>query len=232
MSVEVRTVAWSGFRPERLLSLLSPDEQARAGRLTKGSARARFVIARGLLRQLVGERLGLPPTDVGFDYSSTGKPRLAATLSADHPHVSVSHGERFGVIALSRGAPLGVDVETPPADRSALRLAERFFTDAEATQLRRMPQRDRPEAFAAMWTAKEALIKAHGETVPSALPRYEVRLEDDGSIGLASIQGDPGSVHDWQLEAVRLDKRHTATVAVGDPNAEIRWLPLSGTATV
>ncbi len=227
MNVEAWIVEWSAVESEPLLSLLSPDEHRRADRFANGSARSRFVIARGLLRRLIGRYLAVPPTEVRLDYASTGKPRLAAPHDTIGLRFSVSHADRFGLIALARGVALGVDVETSPAAEAALRLADRFFTSPEAAQLRGTSPSERAEAFAAMWAAKEALIKARGETVPSALSRYEVDRSDDGSIAVGRIEGDPSSAPDWRLDTVRLAKGHTAAVAVKDPRAAIRWQRLN-----
>src|SRR3954464_14756730 len=64
-------------------ALLAPDERQRAARLRLKKDRDRFVIARGVLRILLGRYLHRNPADLAFSYSLHGKPFLDITSSGD-----------------------------------------------------------------------------------------------------------------------------------------------------
>src|SRR6266478_6199227 len=61
---------------QRLAKTLSANENERAGRFLIARTRERFIVARGLLRQLLGMYLGLDPEKIEFQYGPQGKPSL------------------------------------------------------------------------------------------------------------------------------------------------------------
>ena len=63
--------------PEAFAPFLSADERARAARFHHAPDRDRFVVRRGLLRRLLGERLGIDPASVPLAPGPAGKPSLS-----------------------------------------------------------------------------------------------------------------------------------------------------------
>ena len=61
---------------ERLWAALTPDERERAQRFHFDRDRRRFVVARGVLREILGRRLALAPAMIRFAYNEYGKPSL------------------------------------------------------------------------------------------------------------------------------------------------------------
>lgn len=225
--MDVWVVEWAAFHADSLIRHVSDEERVRAERVLPESSQSHVVIARALLRCVIARELDCDPADLGFVRTPQGKPKLQSPANGTDLQFSVSHAHRFGLIGLARGTPLGVDVESRRPERPVGRLAGRFFTDREATRLRSLSERSRHDAFLTIWTAKEALIKAQGETVPRALQNHELALFDDGSVSLMRIHGDAARAADWRLDTVRLGTGHMAAVAVEDPQAEIRWQRLS-----
>ena len=62
---------------ECLETFLSLDEIARANKFRFARHRRRFVVARGVLRQLLGSYLNIHPQNLVFTYGDQGKPFLA-----------------------------------------------------------------------------------------------------------------------------------------------------------
>src|SRR5262245_49932214 len=96
--------------------LIAPAEERRCDQLTRLEDRQRFVTGVALSRLLLGDQSGRPPMDLIIDRTCVrcgqehGKPRL--TSPATDLEYSVSHaGERVAV-AIARGGPVGVDVES------------------------------------------------------------------------------------------------------------------------
>jgi len=225
--MDVWVVEWAAFDADSLRRHLSDEERVRAERAVPKSSHSHVIIARALLRCVIARELDSEPADLGFMHTLQGKPKLQFPKNGTGLQFGVSHAHRFGLIGLARDTPLGVDVESRHPERAVGRLAGRFFTDREATGLRNLSERSRHDAFLTMWTAKEALIKAQGETVPRALQNYELALSDDGSVSLMRIHGDVERATSWRLDTVRLGTNHMAAVAVEDPQAEIRWRRLT-----
>ncbi len=75
----------------------------------------------------------------------------------DGRHISLSHSGLMTVLAVSRRAPVGVDIQFFSPRLS--RLASKFLTPADKLP----PALSRDRALHLAWTAKEALYKARGQ---------------------------------------------------------------------
>jgi 4'-phosphopantetheinyl transferase len=85
---------------------LDPNETARAARFYFDRDRRQFILARGVLRCLLGSHLGVRPRDVRLCYGSHGKPRVECSLA-----FSVAHSAGFVAIAIGSVGDIGIDVE-------------------------------------------------------------------------------------------------------------------------
>ncbi len=83
-------------RRDQCYAWLSDDERERAARFRFDLHRDRFVVCRGNLRELLGERLGVAPAEVEFSYGASGKPETRGV------EFNVSHSESRALIAISR----------------------------------------------------------------------------------------------------------------------------------
>src|SRR5438477_256189 len=72
---------------------------------------AGFIIARGVLRILLGRYLDVAPTAVRFRYNPFGKPALAQDSGADALHFNVSHTDGVALYAVARRRRVGLDLE-------------------------------------------------------------------------------------------------------------------------
>lgn len=185
-----------------LAGLLSPDEHQRAARLVRPADRDRFILFRGILREILGRYEGVgQPADLVFTYGPAGKPTLAG-----HPnlHFNLTHAADRMVLAVA-GHPVGVDVEPLNLDTSVNELARRFFRPEEAEALVLLSGEGLRKRFFRLWTAKEALLKAFGwglgrlESLPS-LTEWAVMTEysqrrfavDPGTPQLSGITASTG----------------------------------------
>lgn len=116
---------------------------------------ARSTLRRDTARRIVAHQLGCGENEIVIDHDPAGRPLLARPGAL---HLSLA--TRAGVVALGLAQNLvGVDVErvdaeaTPPID--LLHLDERRLLEAAAPAAR-------PLAFARLWAAKEAYVKALG----------------------------------------------------------------------
>src|SRR5262245_37170099 len=69
----------AGRRFEQLARLLSSDESQRARRFRFERDRKRFIVCRGVLREILGTYLGKNPEAIVFSYGPQGKPYLKGT---------------------------------------------------------------------------------------------------------------------------------------------------------
>ncbi|MFD6094502.1 4'-phosphopantetheinyl transferase family protein [Oerskovia sp. NPDC060338] len=163
----------------RATEWLSPDEALRAAAFRHEEDRQQFVTGRALVRAALGERLGVPPTEVAVrldprDAAAPGRPFVEGAPSFSIAHagdwvlvavVETVTGSRGvagdassdGDLDLAVGVDVGVDVESTAPARDHL-------TDL----LDAVPPGERPAdgwdaaSFTRSWTRREAVLKAVG----------------------------------------------------------------------
>lgn len=198
---------------DALHDLLSAGEQARAARLRGGTAREHFILARGLLRKLLGKRLGIDARDIVFRYGRHGKPELAQPALANPLRFNVSHSGAWVLIAIARGQEVGVDVEYRNERRELVLLAERVMTASERQRFLALGEAGRRRMFFDLWACKEAYIKAIGTGL--SLPPAQIELGDApaGQAMLLRAHGEtaPGR---WALAMLEMPPDYAAAVMV------------------
>jgi 4'-phosphopantetheinyl transferase len=179
----------------RLARHLSVDEQVRADRFRFDRDRDRFIAAHGWLREILAVRLNLDARAVRFVAEATGKPALDGGGVA----FNLSHAGDLALIAMSQ-RPVGVDLE-PVRDGMGLQeVADRYFSAGERETLAALvgPARDR--LFFALWTLREAYVKATGEGV-AGLERIAIDLVDGEPTRIRALDESRWSVYRLDIRA-------------------------------
>jgi 4'-phosphopantetheinyl transferase len=141
-------------------TLLSDDELARAGRYRFARDRLRFVAARSFLRKTLARHLLVAPRDLSFIYGPFGRPALLPTKGSETHEFNMSHSGGGAILAVTRGASVGVDVEEMIHVPDWREIASRVFSAYENAALSMVPTEARDVAFYCCWTRKEAFLKA------------------------------------------------------------------------
>jgi len=152
---------------------LDAFECERAARFYKEEHRRRFMAFRGQLRHIVGQYLGLPPSEVPLDTDHQGKPVLAPGAGLPELQFNVAHSEDIALYACCAGGAVGVDLEIRQSRRFTTLdgLIERVLDAEERRYVSALPEAQRPDVFLALWTLKEAAVKASGVGLRMALNR-------------------------------------------------------------
>nr|DAC76741.1 TPA_exp: 4'-phosphopantetheinyl transferase [Streptomyces sp. NRRL F-4335] len=190
-----------------LLDLLDAEERMRSRSFLREQPRALYLTAHALTRLAVSAQTGVPPHLLRFVRvcktcaGPHGKPALS-----DSPvplELSLSHSGDRVAVALSRGGPVGVDVE---------RIGDRWAesVDALSAEERRaldlLPAQRRAPGFFRYWARKEAVLKATGDGLvvnpatltlsgaeePPALRQWQGRPGAEDRIALADLDAGPG----------------------------------------
>jgi len=203
-----QVIVWKAcldWPPERLaacLGWLDPAERQRAGRFHFPIDRERFIARRLLLRAILGRSLGLAPAQVVYHPDAYGKLWLAPENTPARGAgvcFNASHSAGLALVALARQNQLGVDLERIRAEADLDDVAARFFSPQEHTALQALAPGERPAAFFAAWTRKEAYLKALGQGLSLPLDAFDVSLEPGQPARLlAARQGLPGP-ESWSL---------------------------------
>ncbi|WP_243725278.1 4'-phosphopantetheinyl transferase family protein [Candidatus Thiosymbion oneisti] len=157
----------------QLWPLLSQRESERVAKLRFDRHRARYVRAQAGLRMILSGYLGVEPEAIGFQYGKAGKPLLEDTASG--LEFNLTNSGDLALVALSVGAPVGVDCEQIRDRGDMVAIAERMFTPEQAARIAAATPEDRLQQFHIAWTALEAQVKADGRGL---LDRHQPAAQD------------------------------------------------------
>ena len=203
--------------PSQIQSFLhsfSPDELARVERFHFERDRGHFIVARGVLRAVLGGYLNRVPGCLSFCYGSHGKPALAPESDGDSIRFSVSHSHGVALFAVTRGREVGIDLEYIRSDLAVAEIAERFFSRREVAMLRALPTEEQRQVFFRCWTRKEAYIKARGEGLSLLLDQFDVSPAPGEPDAAPGTQRDPSEASDWSLQEFTPAPGYAAALAV------------------
>lgn len=136
------------------------------------------------LRTLLSRFTGPAPLDLQIGRGEFGKPFLR-----DRAHsleFSLSHSGDWIACALAHGTPLGLDLQECNPDLQMMRLARRYFSEPECSELAAREGEGRTHLFYDLWTLKEARVKALGSALGVELESTGFHI-DHGGDGLPLI---------------------------------------------
>jgi len=172
---------------------LSTDERKRAESFIQERNKNRYIIARGILRELLGHYLGMAPEQVCFSYGANGKPHLADSLAGSGLEFNLSHAANSAVYAFANRTQVGIDIEPLNKGLAWRQLAPIVFSAKEQAELAEIPEDEKAEAFLRGWTRKEAFVKGCGAGLSLDLNAFDVpleRLENPSPVQLSNQQPD------------------------------------------
>lgn len=203
---------------DRLAALLSSDEIARAGRLRFDRDRRRFIVARGVLRTILGEYLGVSPRSIRFRYEPGGKPGLAArrqgttTSHARHSLTfNLSHAGDLALVAVGWRCRIGVDIEQALLEFDTSDLEQHCLAPSEIATLSVMGTAARRRAFFQCWTRKESYLKGVGTGIAIPLDAIAIEPRSDVGGGLRVVGADSAG---WQVHDLAAPPGYVAAIAV------------------
>jgi 4'-phosphopantetheinyl transferase len=211
--------------PQADAGALAPDEL----RLVWCAARADEAPRReridALLRRVLAPLLGLEPGALRFAREAKGRPYLAHDGA---PDFNLSDTDGGTLIALSRGARVGVDLELAARAPPAARLAARYFGSDESQALAALPPVQAARDFILLWTAKEASCKATGTGIFGFLPQWQF-ASGEPEPRLLALPADAGEAARWSFLRVAPTSGHTAVIALRDaaPGLRLRAFTLA-----
>lgn len=213
---------------QSFLTILDPDERAKAERFCFPRDRDRSIAARAVLRMILSRYLDVEPGLLQFCHNSFGKPALTGDSSADALRFNLSHSHELALYAVTRGREVGVDVEYLRADVASEEIAERFFSSVEVAMLRAAPFNMRTRAFFNCWTRKEAYIKGRGDGLSLPLDKFDVSLIPGEPAGLFSVReskpeadGKPDALC-WSLRELAPGPCYAGAVAAQGDNWQLK----------
>lgn len=207
------------YAADSLRPLLRDDELSRATRFHFNKDRNHFIVARGWLRKLLAAYLGVGARELRFSYADKGKP----SLEEQGPlNFNLAHSHGMAIYGFSRNREIGVDLEFIREELADEKIAERFFSQREIEELKRLPAELRKQAFFDCWTRKEAYIKARGAGLSMPLDEFDVSLRPGEAAALLRNHKEPGEVTRWSMQSVSVPAGFVAALVVSGHSWQLR----------
>lgn len=169
--------------PRDLPQILSSEEIARANRLRIPEKKTQFIQGRTVLRIILAKYLDMAPEEIQFGTGPQGKPFVSQLPGFGF---NLSHSGDLALLAIGPSS-VGVDIERRQV-RDFLALSQRFFSSKEGALIAESPT---PEYdFYRIWTAKEAILKAHGAGLTIPLNRFSVTQAEKDRVNLEDNRWD------------------------------------------
>ena len=203
----------SPSKVQQLAQILSPDEQTRAERFYFEQHRKRFIVGRGLLRNILSYYLKIEPIAIQFTYSPYGKPALASGSNIGKLEFNVSHSQDLALYAVTRDRQIGIDLELIRPGCDSGQIVERFFSAQEKATFQTLPADQKQAAFFNAWTRKEAYLKACGDGLNRPLNQVEVSMIPGEPATLIQIEGSFAANH-WCLQSLTPAPDYAAAIVV------------------
>ena len=211
-----------------LFSILTPDEQDRAAKYYFREDRDRYIVARGVLRTIMGGYLDMSPEQLRFCYGPFGKPAWKSNSGGKELCFNVAHSGGVALYAFSSQRELGIDIEYLRENFDCLEIAAHYFSRREISTLRALPAKVQVLAFFNCWTRKEAYLKAHGAGLSFPLDRFDVSLVPGEPARLLRVDDDAQAASRWSLQEISVDSGYVAALAVEGNDWRLKcwqWLP-------
>ena len=193
---------------ERYLAVLAPNEHCRLLQIKHQEQKARFVISRGVLRHLLADYLSVSPESIEFDSGMFGKP----VVIGHELQFNVSHSGDCLLVAISRRAQIGVDVEVVRSRYNLSALARRCLAEREFGFWMELSEDLKETEFYRFWVAKEAFVKAVGRGVALGVARCRLRVPDLDRF--VSVPDEFGEANDWRLVRLEVPKGYAAALVM------------------
>ena len=161
--------------------MLSGDEKKRSDGYIFPSDRERFILRRGMLRMLISFYTGLEPAQVRLGTNQYGKPFLENSPPSQPLFFNLSHSCDLAAYIFSTAGETGVDIEKVDPAYPWEPVSKHFCSPEEREQLLSLPEHQRRRAFFALWTCKEAYVKAIGQglsALQDTLPGKQIALRE------------------------------------------------------
>ncbi len=195
-------------------AFLDPDEVARAGAFRQPADRTRFVVGAALAKHAVAHEIGATAASIRIDRRCQscgrqhGRPRAVGVAGV---HISVAHSAALVAVALTRMAPVGIDVEHRSGGRDLP--AEEIVSPSEPATC---------VDLLTVWCRKEAVLKATADGLRVPLTDVVLGPHQAGAL-LVSYAGRALAA---RITDVALGDGYAAAVAVlGDVPTSIEVRP-------
>ncbi|MFA6229101.1 MAG: 4'-phosphopantetheinyl transferase superfamily protein [Rhodanobacter sp.] len=167
--------------------LLDAAERVRAAQFRFERDRLVYIMAHATWRVLLAACLKVGLDDLPLVTAPSGQPQLPDTGMS----TSLSHSGSWVAIAICGAESVGIDIEKVPPRTRLSELIRTICTPLEEVQLMALGETARETALLALWTRKEALLKAFGVGLAQAMTTLHAGVGELVAAPAAAAGGAP-----------------------------------------
>ena len=198
---------------------LIDEEKQKALKFVFEKDRVRYTIARGILREILGQYLSAVPNEISFSSNKYGKLSIDRKYHQSNLNFNLSHSGDMIVYGIINDRQIGIDVENIRPNDSSRNIINRFCSGHEKDEFNMLPERIKERAFFTCWTRKEAYIKALGLGLYYPLEHFSVSLTPGKRAKLTYDKNY--DVSKWSLEEFISTDQYIGAVAVEGKDLDI-----------
>jgi 4'-phosphopantetheinyl transferase len=204
--IDLWLVEWKKLVGSYLLQqyqeVLSDQEREQEAGFRFENDRVRHRVTRASVRTVLSKYVTVRPEDWCFSENAYGRPAIANEMpEARSISFNVAHAGMVIVLAITKTAKMGVDIERIEGKGELIDVADRYFSKREVASLRALPKGQQLRRFFEYWTLKESYIKARGLGLSLPLDQFSFDLQSPDAISFR-IENDRDSkgYRFWQAE--------------------------------
>ena len=195
-----------------LESCLDAHDRERAARFHFAEDRARYVLGRALVRNILGRYLAQAPETIALTYTDHGQPYFPGDETM---RFSITHAHDLVAVALTANAQIGIDIEYVERKLNLNELAGRILSADDFGAFKALPGSEKEAEFFRVWTRKEAYLKARGEGISEGLQKISVSFGPDEVTSLADTR-DESTAQKWRMHKLSLPAEYMGALACDD----------------
>jgi len=202
--------------------LLDARERERADRFRFAEDRARFVLGRALVRNLLGRCLDRPAKAIELTLADLNRPVFDVDETIQF---SITHTHDLVAVAATCNARVGIDLEFIQSTVDLVELAERILSEEDLATFEAFSPEEKLAAFFRVWTRKESYLKARGEGIAEGLRLVSVSFGPEVESSLADARDERAAVS-WKQHLLPAPNDYTGSVACDDSSRRVEFQPV------
>ncbi len=184
-------------------NIMCNQEQKEAQKFSNYNDQMRYAAAKILTRMLLSQYLELRNDEIHIVKTKLGKPYIQERKNIEKIQYNISHSGKFILLAFTRFAEIGIDIEYIRPLPEYLEIAHNFFSLEEERQIKNSKQQS---IFYYYWTAKEAYAKAIGTGLFANFKTFSI----NGNNVIEHGKVKTG----WEIVFLNMNENYVAHVAV------------------
>lgn len=199
---------------ERARGLLSEDEVEELEGFALEHVKREYLLAKALCRTTLSRYADKGPRDWSFSRNEYGRPEIRTASGPPPLRFNITHSRGIVACLVTLASDAGIDAEDMTRGVDMETIAAAYFSSEEAAGLKALSPDRRNRRFYALWTLKEAYLKARGKGLSLPLDACTFRVQDSGLIEArfdVVLGDDPG---EWQFGLYYPSDRHVMATAI------------------